>query len=103
MKPGWCSGRSYDPVTVVTRVQIPPRALVLLEYLNCVVLILCLFSRSALTSSHEPLDSLAARLFRGGLPISMTDFPSKTSKAPDEMNRSTGVSTGFLRTFPVLY
>jgi hypothetical protein len=25
--PGWCSGPSYDPVTVVTRVQIPPRAL----------------------------------------------------------------------------
>ena len=24
--PGWCSGPSYDPVTVVTRVQIPPRA-----------------------------------------------------------------------------
>ena len=26
-EPGWCSGPSYDPVTVVTRVQIPPRAL----------------------------------------------------------------------------
>gem|GEM_PF-6740180 len=26
-KPGWCSGLSYDPVTVVTRVQIPLRAL----------------------------------------------------------------------------
>ena len=26
-RPGWCSGPSYDPVTVVTRVQIPPRAL----------------------------------------------------------------------------
>ena len=25
-KPGWCSGPSYDPVTVVTRVQIPLRA-----------------------------------------------------------------------------
>ena len=25
--PGWCSGPSYDPVTVVTRVQIPLRAL----------------------------------------------------------------------------
>ena len=24
--PGWCSGPSYDPVTVVTRVQIPLRA-----------------------------------------------------------------------------
>ncbi len=26
IRPGWCSGPSYDPVTVVTRVQIPPRA-----------------------------------------------------------------------------
>ena len=25
-KPGWCSGPSYNPVTVVTRVQIPLRA-----------------------------------------------------------------------------
>ena len=25
-QPGWCSGPSYDPVTVVTRVQIPLRA-----------------------------------------------------------------------------
>jgi hypothetical protein len=25
--PGWCSGPSYNPVTVVTRVQIPLRAL----------------------------------------------------------------------------
>lgn len=30
--PGWCSGPSYDPVTVVTRVQIPPRAYFSMNY-----------------------------------------------------------------------
>ena len=76
-KPGWCSGPSYDPVTVVTRVQIPLRAFL-----------------STPTTSEERSDERVRRRrtqTKGLNPISRAQRPTGASTSDSGSNPAPGV------------